>query len=768
MFTVAKILEMLPSEGGVEQKTLEKMLKLTKKVDRTRLEIAVKALNKLEIIERNSQNILKKSANENSIRASIRCSSKGYCFAVREDEEEDIYIRENFLNHAWHGDKVLVRINREGIRRRSPEGQVLCVLQRAKANLLASIEKSGDNFLAKPLDERILSKIEIPLNDTKILKTSEENNIVHIKVNKYPIAQKPAKGEVVRKLSLNDGPEGDLEIIKTKYNLIEDNSPPNVSIKKPLTKQRVNLEKQPSIIFQTWSTDQSPIVPCFFAEPNEGGIKLFIHVPTVCERINFGSKLDEWIRNRSKSICFGDTWKNLLSNKLIAESAFQVDKPSSSITLELDMNKNGDITNWEFYLSSIKPISLINREHLDTLHKRKKGSRTIPAKLKSIKTSISNLETILFISELINKRLTESGLIQLDQDIPDINNLYDLSITPPGLDLDGWMPSFSCTKPESIINLLTKYSNIILTLHFKSLDIESINLTKPLQENFQVNDIIKSALLLDTKITVNEEGLLSFNDLVSAIKASPHKHLIQKLAKNYITDYRFSNSSINEYPITDFLDLKKLPLYNETPWTNPGTNYSDIINQFILCKLLSEGKTPKLNKDKIPNFLGKRYTKLTVDWSIFTNTQKSLITKMCSEGQIADLNTKRNQAKSFRDGLLSFIQLRSVEQNINQTIEGTITGVQSYGFFVEIEPSFAEGLVHVSSLDDDWYEYRSRQNLLVGRKNKKTYQIGDKVSISILKVDLLRNQIDLDIDNKEKQSNSDSLIVNDGELKGNS
>ena len=65
MFTVAKILEMLPSEGGVEQKTLEKMLKLTKKVERTRLEIAIKALNKLEIIERDSQNILKKSANDN-------------------------------------------------------------------------------------------------------------------------------------------------------------------------------------------------------------------------------------------------------------------------------------------------------------------------------------------------------------------------------------------------------------------------------------------------------------------------------------------------------------------------------------------------------------------------------------------------------------------------------------------------------------------------------------------------------------------------------
>ena len=84
MFTVAKILEMLPREGGVELKTLEKMLKLTKKIERTRLDIALNALTKLNIIEKDNENIVKKSFNEKAIKASIRCSRKGYCFAVRE------------------------------------------------------------------------------------------------------------------------------------------------------------------------------------------------------------------------------------------------------------------------------------------------------------------------------------------------------------------------------------------------------------------------------------------------------------------------------------------------------------------------------------------------------------------------------------------------------------------------------------------------------------------------------------------------------------
>ena len=80
------------------------------------------------------------------------------------------------------------------------------------------------------------------------------------------------------------------------------------------------------------------------------------------------------------------------------------------------------------------------------------------------------------------------------------------------------------------------------------------------------------------------------------------------------------------------------------------------------------------------------------------------------------------------------------------TTDGRLIGVQSYGFFVEVGESRVEGLVHVSSLNDDWYEYRSRQNRLVGRKNKRVYQLGDTVQVRVIKVDVLRNQIDLEVD----------------------
>ena len=71
--------------------------------------------------------------------------------------------------------------------------------------------------------------------------------------------------------------------------------------------------------------------------------------------------------------------------------------------------------------------------------------------------------------------------------------------------------------------------------------------------------------------------------------------------------------------------------------------------------------------------------------------------------------------------------------------------MQTYGFFVELSELYVEGLVHVSTLNNDWYEYRSRQNLLIGSKSKKSYKVGDQIEVKIINVDILKYQIDLEL-----------------------
>ena len=131
MFSTSSIIDNLNQEEGLEYKKLCRLLKISKKSDKDKLDIALLALEKLEIINKNEDNKYYNLKDSKHLVAKIRCSSKGYCFAVRENNKEDIYIKENLLNHAWNGDKVLVRIIKEGYRRKSPEGIVDCILERS-------------------------------------------------------------------------------------------------------------------------------------------------------------------------------------------------------------------------------------------------------------------------------------------------------------------------------------------------------------------------------------------------------------------------------------------------------------------------------------------------------------------------------------------------------------------------------------------------------------------------------------------------------------
>ena len=134
-----------------------------------------------------------------------------------------------------------------------------------------------------------------------------------------------------------------------------------------------------------------------------------------------------------------------------------------------------------------------------------------------------------------------------------------------------------------------------------------------------------------------------------------------------------------------------------------------------------------------------------VDWDIYNSSIIKNMDLIFNKIIINKLNEYKNKVRQYRTNMLSIKKVRKAEKFIGKTYSGLIISVQSYGFFVEIPELYVEGLVHVSTLSNDWYEYRSRQNLLIGRKSKNSYKIGDVIDIKIIKVDILKYQIDLEL-----------------------
>ena len=268
MFSTASIINNLKVDESTEYKKLCRLLKLTKKVDKARLDIALSALEKLEIIKKTEDNSFLHVHDEKHIMAKIRCSSKGYCFAVRDDETEDIYIRENFLNCAWNGDKVLVRIIKEGVRRRSPEGIVDCILERSNKILLAKVEIINGEVYGIPIDDRILAKIKLPKKDAKYKYQLDDKNIVKIEIDKFPIAQSDGFGHVIEELKLNNNENVDYKFVLAKNDLKQLSINEDIFLTNNESDERLDLTNVNSYMFKSWQYNNSPLLPIFSIELN--------------------------------------------------------------------------------------------------------------------------------------------------------------------------------------------------------------------------------------------------------------------------------------------------------------------------------------------------------------------------------------------------------------------------------------------------------------------------------------------------------------------
>ena len=160
--------------------------------------------------------------------------------------------------------------------------------------------------------------------------------------------------------------------------------------------------------------------------------------------------------------------------------------------------------------------------------------------------------------------------------------------------------------------------------------------------------------------------------------------------------------------------------------------------------MMINGKKSKKNNIKEINIEESDSVNL-VNWEIFNSSISKNIDSLFNKLVIDKLNEYKYKVSKYKSNIVSLKKVRKAEKLLGNIYSGFILSVQSYGFFVEISELNVEGLVHVSSLNNDWYEYRSRQNLLLGRKSKKSYKVGDEIEVKIIKVDILKYQIDLEL-----------------------
>jgi ribonuclease R len=733
-FTVADLIDQLPAQEQRSLSALEKALGLGSKADQEQLRIALTALVRVGVLEETEAGI-SRVEDEGLIEARLRCSSKGFCFALRDDGGEDIYIRDNQLNHAWNGDRVLVRITREGGRRRSPEGGVQCILERNTTSLLAQVEQQNERLLAVPLDDRLLATIELPANDSQYLKPADEA-VVEVKVDRYPVGQLHSQGHVARSLPVNAGPEADLDLLITKHGLRDQPAAPKATIKSLEAKDRDNLTALPTLLLQPWSSAEAPILPAVSLESSETGHRLWVHAPAVAERFSFASALDLHLREQAEALCLGSSWLPLLPAALTKAAAFKPGGSEAALSVVLELNAEGGLEHYRFCRSTIRVDAVVDAKALQALAERKPKARTTPAALKALKDHLPLLEQLIELAQLLRQQRLASGSIDLDLAMPAIDDLADLAIPEPDESRQGWLVQLDpATEPSGLLRELVLPAHRALGRHLAALELPAIFAVNPAPDAEALNDVAKAALALEIPLELSADGNATAQELAQAFAGSDRCRVLQQQLREPLKPVTFTSEAGANALAGEALAL--------APWCCPGLHYADLWNQHVLSLLLSEGKDRPSVRHKTRVDIAGDSSHGLIDWPLMPPSQIQPLEEGRSAALLHRLNGRCRFAADLQADALAMAQARQAEPLVGQTLTGVISGVQSYGFFVEVPPSQVEGLVHVSSLKDDWYEYRSRQNRLVGRKNRRTYMLGDAVEVTIQKVDVLRHQIDL-------------------------
>ncbi|MEO0925747.1 MAG: ribonuclease R family protein [Cyanobacteria bacterium J06643_13] len=732
-FSIATLLAQFVDDKLVAGKNLEKKLGCEDKESVHKLQIILDALEKIDVLTK-ERGKYRRVYEDKVVEAKLRCSSKGFCFAIQDEESaDDIYVRESHLSNAWNGDRVFVKIIKDGSRRRSPEGEVKLILERSNPSLLATVIDSEEKFKAVPLDDRLL--FELDLQEEENLEAALEH-LVHVSVLRYPLGQHPPLGKVSKVLGSDAEEAADVDIVSCKHDLplefpekaIKATSKlPAARIPAAEIKQRHDLRDKLTFTIESESNlaNNPWIENAFTLEQTEGGEwQLGVHIADVAHYIEQDTTLDRLARKRGVAVNLRRQVLPLFPEKVSKLCSLIPGRNRLTISVMLTIDAQGNTSEYQIIPSVISVDHQLTYQDTQALI----GDEKKPGK--KLANLLPSLKDLFFtISPLVKAQRLQRGGLEV--------------ITPEnhGLFKDegrvGAIIGVASLPVYSMLSELTILAGKAVAEHLQALELPGIYSTQVEPDVEELEDLVKLGSNLGLDIDLNVEESVSSQDYQRLTEQFATSSAVMVL--NYLLQSTFKPVKYITSP------GKHFGLAYEEGYTHcisPGQRYIDLIIQRILKAVFKHGRDRRHSRTKQGVDLTSSSCHGQINWKVLPpNIQEQI--EIDIQTMLPFLNDREKQAEDAERDLAGLKKAEQMKERTGKIFEGLITGVQSYGFFVEIEDLLVEGLVHVSSLKDDWYEYRSRNSCLVGRKNRTAYRLGDRVEVEVKSVDYYRQQIDL-------------------------
>jgi ribonuclease R len=751
-FSIAALLANFTDDKLVAPKALEKKLDCEDEASAQKLQIALDALEKIGILTKD-RGRYRRITEEGVIEGKLRCSSKGFCFAIQDIEgADDIYIRESQLNNAWNGDRVLVKVTKEGSRRRSPEGEVKLILERSNPSVLARVKQVESNYRAVPLDDRLLFELSLQENGTDLESAVEQ--LVHVQILRYPLGQHLPLGKIARLLG-GDSDAVDVDIVCCKHDLPHEFSESVLQTAKALPtkiskselKKRLDLRDLPTLTIKATIGDtldgQDDAITLEALDNNQW--QLGIHIADVSYYVEPSSPIDREAQKRGVSTYLGDMLIPMLPPQVTTNvCAFPVGKERLALSVLVTLDEHGNVMEYAFHPAAIQVDYQLSYVQAQAILER---GNNPTADIQAFEPIFELLDNLAAVSHTLKEQRRQRGAFELnlpEKPLPNDENLdeFSKSLFSPKFHYDdegalGAIVVTPSAPTHAIIAEFMLLANQLVATHLQALGVPGIFRVHPTPDPEDVQELMKLAGSMGIDLHLEQDN---------EVQPQDYQHFTQK----------FAESDAERVLTYLLLETLKPAFYSTTPkshfglaleqgythFTSPVRRYPDLLVHRVLHAVFELGRDRKTTRAKEVVDLHHSSCHGEISWNVLPpEIQQELETQF--HAIVVHLTERERIAQEAEQDLEGLKKAALMRERTGEIFHGLITGVQSYGLFVEIEELLVEGLVHVSSLKDDWYEYRSRQQTLVGRKNRKQYRLGDRIEVQVKSVDYYRQQIDL-------------------------
>ena len=628
----------------------------------------------------------------------LQLTSKGFGFVIPDNkgDKPDVFISPRALNGAMNNDRVMARVNYD-IHGKKPEGEIIRVITRAHNKIVGTFFQSRDYAFVVPDDKKIASDIYIMRRD---FNGAKNNRKVVVEITQWPQEFRKAEGKVVEIL----GKVGDvgLEILSIiKQNDLPLEFPAEVveaskKVPKTVLKNEVagrrDLRHLPIVTID--GEDAKDLDDAVYVQQlSMDEFLLGVYIADVSYYVTEDSILDKEARERGTSVYLVDRVLPMLPERLsngICSLNAGVDR--LSMACEMHINREGKVLDYEIFPAI---IHVRHRLSYNIVREIIAGDEELRAKYQDVLPMIGLMDEL---REILHNKRAKRGSI--DFDLPEQKVILDDKLKPVEIvqRIHG--------NAESIIEEFMLAANETVAQHMFKQKWPFVYRVHDLPAEDKMQELAKLLANFNVKFRVTEEmDPAEVQRAVKAMEGRPEERLVSTVALRSMKQAVYQTDNIGHFG---------LAAKYYTHFTSPIRRYPDLLVHRLLREWMHNPVMTNAKADVL------------IDKLDAMAEHSSLRERAAAEAERATVELKKCEY---------------MEEHIGEEFDGVISGVTSFGMFVEL-PNGVEGLVHISSLVDDYYDFYEERYALVGTHTKNQYRLGDKVRIEVLQVNIQDVSID--------------------------